>query len=77
MAMTTYDTVLAQARQLKVEEQRQLRAELDHLATSASSASVRAGLDADLEVLDELAARIGAAWKSHQSATEALGGQRR
>ena len=75
--MTDCDTVLAQARQLTTEEQLQLRAELDRLLTPVAGPSARPGLEADLKVLDELAARIGAAWKREQSAAEAVSEQRR
>ncbi len=74
---TTYETVLAQARQLPTEEQQRLREELARLAPAVTSTPVRAELEADLRALDELAARIGAAWTSEQSAAEAVSEQRR
>jgi hypothetical protein len=85
MATATYEDALRVAQQLTPEEQRRLRDELDALLPGigtppremSPTPSVRPGLFADLKVLDELAAQIGAAWQSDRNAAEAVNDQRR
>ena len=89
MTTTTYEDVLDQARRLPPEEQRQLGATLvtHEPAAPSTTAAVaptrplrdddRARLEAWFVAADELAARIGAAWKDDMNAAEAVNEQRR
>jgi hypothetical protein len=69
MATVTFEHILREVRQLPLDEQRQLRDEIDALLPDESSPAprVRPGLAADLAALDKLAAEIGAAWSLYSA----------
>jgi hypothetical protein len=75
----TYETILRVIRQLPVEEQRQLRDEINILLSrnNPPAPRVRPGLAADLAALDKLAAKIGKAWQTERTAAEAVSDMRR
>ena len=88
MTTTTYEDVLDQARRLPPEEQRQLGETLVTRGPAVPSTTAvpptrplsdddRARLEAWFVAADELAARIGAAWKDDMNAAEAVNEQRR
>ncbi len=89
MATTDYENLLEQARRLAPEERSRLRHDLVSLDPEARhelpslpevsplTDEERARLEAWFTAADELAARIGAAWKDDMNAAEAVKEQRR